>query len=74
MGSVVPPPPGPGAGDSVGRPSVLPAVLGTVGLRAGAMHRRLLWQRGVPGRSEEGSARRTHLQRLPHPLPAPQCT
>lgn len=65
-------PPGPGVSDSVGRPPVLPAVLCTVSLWAGALHWRLLRQRGVPGCSEEGSARRTHLQRLPHPLPAPQ--
>ena len=64
--------PGPGSGHGVGRPPVLSAVLSTGRLRDGALHRRLLRQRGVPRRSEAGGARWTHLQGLPHPLPAPQ--
>lgn len=54
-------PPGPEAGDRVGRPPVLPAVLCAVGLRAGALHQRFLRQRGVPGRGEDGRAGRAHL-------------
>lgn len=66
------PPPGPEARDRVGRPPVLPVVLCAVGLRAGAVHQRFLWQRGIPGRCEDSRTGWSHLQGLPHPSPAPQ--
>lgn len=68
------PPLGPGSGNSVGRPPVLRALLSPLSLWNGALYWCLLWQRGVPGCCEEGCARWTHLQRLPHTLPAPQCS
>lgn len=65
-------PPGPAASDRVGRPPVLPVVLCAVGLRAGALHQRFLWQRGIPGRCEDSRTGWSHLQGLPHPGPPPQ--
>ena len=63
---------GPGFDEHLGRPPVVPADAGAVGVRDGARDGSDGRKRGVPAGHSPRRARRSHVQGLPHTVRAPQ--